>query len=217
MDGDETNGTATVDDGEELDPRQAAALLEESTKEAKRRFDTRPALLMAIAAVTVVVVYGALWWSVRDQHPYTGPAGWALGVLYGVLAVWIVVVVAFRRRARSGISGPSERQNRIVGVPFAVAWVCVYVFQGALEHAGASHAIVYGIYPATAPFIVVGAAAAAYEAARDSWWLVGVSLAAVVLGAVAAYTGPRDVWAVMGIGVAVLILIYAVVSRLRPA
>jgi hypothetical protein len=210
---------ATADEGEELDPRTAAALLEQTTRRAQRQLDVRPPLLLLIGAATVLIVYGALWWSVRGQHPYSGPAGWALAVLYGTLLAWVGVVVTFRRRATSGVGGRSSRQRRAAGPAFATIWIAVYVFQGALHHAEASHAIVYGIYPAVAPFLIVGGAAAAYATALEEWRAVGIALAAVALAAGAAFAGPIDVWAVMGIGLCALVVAYAagqVIVRRAP-
>lgn len=191
---------------EELDLRDAAELLEQTTTQAQREFDIRPPLLMLIAAPTVLFAYGAVWWSVRGQHPYSGPAGWALVVLYTIVIAWVIVVGVFFRRATSGIRGRSRRQQQADGVAFATIWIAVYVFQGALLHAGASHAIVYGIYPAAAPIMILGGAAAAHEAAKENWPWVGLALAAVALAAGAALAGPVGVWAVMGVGLCVLVL-----------
>jgi hypothetical protein len=200
---------ATDDEGAELDPAAAAALLEQTTRQAQRQFERRSPLLMVIAAAVVLITYGALWQSVRGQHPYSGPTGTALGILYGTLAVWVVVATVFLRRARGGIGGRSKRQQRIAGVAFGTTWIAVYVFQGALHHAGASHAIVYGIYPAVAPLVVVGGAAATYGAAQENWSIVGPAVAAVALGAGGAYAGPAGVWGVMAVGLCVLLLGYA--------
>lgn len=198
--------TATADEGGELDPSTAAALLEQTKRRAQRKFDTRPPLLMLIGAVVVLVAYGAVWWSVRRQHPYSGPSGTALAVLYTTLIVWVVVVARFFRRATSGVSGRSSRQRGAEGAAFASIWTAVYVFQGALYHAGASHAIVYGIYPAAAPLIIVGGAAAAYNAAKENWPWLGFALAVVALAAVGAFAGPAGVWAVIGLGLCVMLL-----------
>jgi hypothetical protein len=198
--------TATTDEGGELDPRAAAALLEETTRRAQGRFDIRPPWLMLTAAVVVLAAYGAVWLSVRGQHPYSGPSGKALAELYGTLIVWAVVVATFFRRATAGVSGRSSRQRRVEGAAFATVWIAVYVFQGALHHAGASHAIVYGIYPAAAPIIIVGGAAAAYNAAKENWPWAGFALAAVALAAIGSFAGPADVWAVIGIGLCALLL-----------
>jgi hypothetical protein len=195
--------TATADD---LDPRTAAALLEQTTRRAQREFDIRPPLLMFIGAAVVLVAYGALWWSVRGQHPYAGPTGTALVELYSTIALWVVLISVVFRRATRGVGGRSSRQRRVEGLAFGTVWVVVYVFQGALHHAGASDAIAYGIYPAAAPLIIVGGAAATYSAAQENWPWVGFALAAVALAAGAAFAGPVTVWAVIGIGLSVLLV-----------
>ena len=156
--------------------------------------------------MTVLIAYGAVWLSVRNQHPYSGPSGTALAVLYGTLAVWIVLVTTVLRRA---LSGRSSRQRRLEGITFGVIWICVYVFQGALYHADHSHAIAYGVYPAVAPLIVVGSAAVGYEAARNNSARAGFAAAAVVLGAFAAFAGPAGVWGVVGVGLCGLLLLGA--------
>ncbi len=208
--------TPVADDDRELDPREAAALLEQTTRRARRRLDLHPPLLMLLAAFVVLVAYGAVWLSVRDQHPYNGPSGTALAVLYGTLAAWGVLVAVVTRRATSGVSGRSSQRRRLEGLAFGVAWVSVYVFQGALYHAGASHAITYGIYPAAAPIIVVGSAAAAHQAALENWEWAGFAAAAAVVASIAAYTGPATVWAVVGVGLAVLMLARTAVQIRRP-
>ncbi len=207
---DHTHKAHTADDGRELDPREAAAVLEQTTRRARRQLDLHPPLLMLGSALVVLIAYGAVWLSVRNQHPYDGPSGAALAVLYSTVAVWAVLVTVVQRRATSGVSGRSSRLRRGQGAAFGVAWVMVYVFQGALYHAGAGHAIAYGIYPATAPLIIVGSAAAAHQAALENWEWAGFAGAAVILAGFAAYTGPATVWAVVGVGLAVLLVARAV-------
>jgi hypothetical protein len=201
----DTGETATAADGGGLDPREAAALLEQTRRRAQRQLDIRPPLLMLVAAVVALIAYGALWLSVRDQHPYDGPTATALVVLYGTLVAWIVLYSVVYRRATSGVGGRAARQRRAEAAVFLPIWISVYVFQGALHHAGASHAIAYGIYPAAAPLIIVGGAAAAHSAAKANWEWAGFAVAAVVLGAGAAFAGPATVWAIVGVGLATLL------------
>jgi hypothetical protein len=181
-------------------------LLEQTTRQTQRQFELQPPILLLAAAVTVLVAYGAVWLSVRNQHPYSGPSGTALGVLYGTLAVWIVLLTTVLRRA---LRGRSSRQRKLEGITFAAIWICVYVFQGALHHAGASAAIAYGIYPAAAPLLIVGSAVAAYETARENRARAGLAAAAVVLAAIASFAGPASVWGVIGVGLCALLLISA--------
>jgi len=198
--------TPRADEELELDPRAAAALLDRTRREAKRRLELRPPWLTLTAATVVLVCYGVLWLSVRHQHPYRGPAGWALAVLYGTLALWAVVNAVVLRRATSGVGGRAARQRAIIGPGVALIWICVYIVQGALHDAGASTAIVYGIWPAAGPLIVVGSAATAYEAGREQPASATFALAAVVLGAFACFAGPVAVWAVIAVGLCALLL-----------
>jgi hypothetical protein len=199
----ETTAGDTGGDEGQLDPGEAATLLRQTTRAAEREFDVRPPLLTLAAAATVLIAYGAVWLSVRHQHPYSGPSGTALAVLYGTLAAWVVLNVIVLGRA---LSGRSSRQRRLEGLAFGTIWICVYVFQGALHHIDPSPAIAYGVYPAVAPLIVVGAAVAGYEIAHDRGVQAGFAVAAVVLGAFAAFAGPADVWGVVGIGLCTLLL-----------
>jgi hypothetical protein len=208
----DTNETAAAGHGGEFDPREAAALFEETRRQAQRQFETNPTWLWLIRAAIVLVAYGAIWLSVRGHHPYQGPSALALVIAYVVGAVSLRATFITRKRAIDGIRGRSQRLRRAeiaaVGVPYAA----VYFFMGALLHDGASHAIVYGVYPATAPLIVVGAAVAGVAAGRGNWTALGLALAAVAVGTAAAFAGPVGAWAVAGAGLFVAILGYAAVT-----
>jgi hypothetical protein len=200
----ETTAPSAVDEDAVLDPREAAALLETSSRDAARQFDMRPTILMFAAAVTVLVGYGAVWFSVRHQHPYSGPTGHGLAVLYGVLALWIILNVVLLGRA---LSGRSSRERRLEGITFAAVWICVYIYQGALHHTDPNPSIAYGIWPAVAPLLVVGAAAAGYEIARGRRASAALAVAAVALASIGAFAGPVTVWGVMGVGLCGLCLV----------
>jgi hypothetical protein len=108
----DTDDAATADHGGGLNPREAARLLEQTRREAQRTFDLSSPLLSLLGAAVVLVALGAVWLSVRGQHPYKGPTAAGLLVMYGILVCWIAVVVRFRRRATAGVSGRSIRQER---------------------------------------------------------------------------------------------------------
>lgn len=202
----------------EFEAREAAAVLEETTRRARRSLDRRPPLLMLVGAVLFLIAFGGVWWSVRRQHPYDGPAGWSLALLYGIIVIWGVTVSLTYRHATAGVGGRSRRRDRTDAAAFAPVWIAVYVFQSALHHAGASNAIAYGIYPATAPFIIVGSAAAGRAAAQENVRELAVALTLVLFGVGAAFAGPGAVWLVMGVGLsAVLLALAAVLAWQRSA
>jgi hypothetical protein len=206
------NETTTADEGDGLDPRQAARLLEQTQKQAQRQFDLAPPLLTLIRAAVILVGYGVVWWSVRDQHPYQGPNAVALAAVYGAVIFVIVVSGVVFQRATSGVSGQSRRQQWAYGAAFGTAWIAVSVFQGALYFDGASHAIVYGVFPAAGQVLVMGAAAAAVAAAREDWRRLGVAIAVVALGTGSAFAGPAGVWGIIAVGGCVIGIGYAAIQ-----
>jgi hypothetical protein len=190
----------------ELDPRDAARLLDQTRQEARRQFDLSSPLLSLLGAAVALVALGAVWLSVHGQHPYKGPTAAGLLVMYGVLFGWIGVVVAFTRRATAGLSGRSMRQQRAYAAAIVAGLVGVSVFQGVLKHDGANPGIVNGTYPLTAQLIVLGSLGAVMQAARDSWPGLGVGLAVVVVATAGAFAGPRGVWLSDAVGLCLVVL-----------
>ncbi|NNN00539.1 MAG: hypothetical protein HKL86_01745 [Acidimicrobiaceae bacterium] len=199
----------------ELDPQAASTLVDESVRQAQRTFNTWPPLLLLLGSVLFPLALGEVWWSVRSQHPYHGPTGGALTLMYSIIVVWAITVSSVVRHATRGIGGRSMRQRKIEGIGFAGLWIAVYVFQYALLHAGASPSITYGIYPATAPFIFVGSAFAISSAQREDWPKVFVALPMVAIAVVASFMGPVLDWLVVGIGLGALLFALGVGQLLQ--
>jgi hypothetical protein len=68
-----TPDSTTAGNGGSFDPRQAAALLDQTTQQARRRLEPAQPWLLVIRAVAVLAVFGAVWLNVRGQHPYQHP------------------------------------------------------------------------------------------------------------------------------------------------
>ena len=174
--------------------------------------DLRSPWLSLLAAAVASVAFGAVWLSVRGQHPYKGPTVVALVVLYVVVLIRIGTVVYAHRRAKAGVRGRSVSQQRAEGAALAVALIAVYVLMAALAHAGASDGVVYGVYVATATLIVLGTFWAARSAIREDWLGLGLSIAIVLVAAGSAFAGPRGVWLSDGVGLCVVLLGYSAVQ-----
>ncbi len=205
------------DDPTALDPLEAASLLDKTERDARRQFSLRPPWITAFMGLVVLVGYGGLWVSTRSQHPYKGPSLGVIGLVYAVVAISIALSVRVYRRATAGITGPSVRQQQMEGIAVLVSYLGSPVLQGALKHAGASNAIVYGIIPAAAPLIIVGTTMVGIAASKaDRPQLVAAS-AAVTGGVVAAFVGPSGAWLAAGIGLFVAVAGYAAMTGTRPA
>jgi hypothetical protein len=204
-----------ADDGEELSPEQAAQLIEQTSREAKRQFGfwQSPWLTLATAAIWLAI-YGTLWLSVRGQHPYKGPTGWALLTIFSLIAVAAIVgsIVTKPRRARRGVSGRSRRQETYLGAAMGSAYIAAVVFQGALRYLGVSWAIVYGVYPAVMSPIVLVAAGGVFAAVREDVQTLCVAIAVIAVLAGSAFAGPIGVWLYAGVGGCVVVLALAAIQ-----
>ena len=186
-------------DDDPFDPHEAADLLATTRRDARQSFESRTPLICAVSAVVVLAVYGTLWLSVRDQHPYVGSSRTAIGVAYGIVAVAVVMSLMARRRAFLGVTGRSRHEEAIAGLAVGVPWIAVYVFDGALKADGFGNAIVYGVFDAAGPWLVVGTALAALAAGREQWGGLVTGLMIVVVGTAAAFFGPAGSWGLLGV------------------
>ena len=92
------------------------------------------------------------------------------------------------------------------------AYVAAVVFQGALLHIGASHAIVYGVYPAVVSPIVLVAAGGVFAAVREDLQTLCAAIAVIAVLAGSAFAGPIGVWLSCGVGSCVVLLVLAAVQ-----
>ena len=191
----------TPGNGSDFDPREAAALLNQTRRQARRQFEPAQPWLLAIRAVLVLAALGTVWLSVRGQHPYQGPGGSALLVVAAFVVINYTATVAVRRRATAGVRGKSRFSPAEITI-LAAAWIAPYVVMAAL---GVTRDSQSG-YLLTVPLIVAGLAFAALMAVRADWRQFGIGLAVAVTGAAGASAGQAGAWAVTGIGLCLTLL-----------
>jgi hypothetical protein len=191
----------TAGNGGTFDPREAAALLDQTRRQARRQFEPAQPWLLTIRAVLVLAALGAVWLTVRGQHPYQGPGRSALLIVAAFVVVNFTATVAVRARATAGVSGKSRFSPVEIAV-MAASWAVPYVVMTAL---GVTHDNQSG-YLLTVPLIVVGVTYAALMAVRSDWREFGTGLAVAATGAVGASVGQAGAWAVTGVGLCVTLL-----------
>ena len=195
--------TTAAGNGGNFDPRQAAALLDQATRQARRQLEPAQPWLLVIRAVVVLAVFGAVWLNVRGQHPYQHPTAAIIPVVIAFTVLNLVATVTVARRATAGVSGKSRLRPAEIAV-LAAIWIGAYAAM--VPMAGVSNAVVWGWYPVTVPLIAAGLAWAGIMAARADWLNCGAGLATAVTGAVALSAGPAGAWAVAGAGLCLTLL-----------
>jgi hypothetical protein len=201
----------TADNGGSFSPEKAAALLTQTTQQARRQLEPAQPWLLAIRAVGVLAVGYVVWLSVRGQHPYAGPTSSVIPVLIGFVIVNFIATITVRKHAIDGVSGRS-RLHPVEIIILAAAWIIPSVVLVPLIVAGVSHSIVYGVYLTSVPLLSAGLSWAAVTARRAQWRECGAGLAVAVVGAVDAFTGPVGTWLSMGIGLCAALLGGAVIN-----
>jgi len=187
--------------GGTFDPREAAALLDQTSRQARRQFEPAQPWLLGIRAVLVLAALGAVWLSVRGQHPYRGPGGSALAIVAAFVVVNFAATMTIRARATAGVSGRSRFSPVEIAV-MAASWVVPFVVMVAL---GVTRDSQSG-YLLTVPLIVVGVVFAALMAIRSDWRSCGTGLAVAITGAAGAAAGQAGAWAVTGAGLCITLL-----------
>src|ERR1700694_5856202 len=204
-----TTQIGAAGEGAGLDPREAARILEQTQRQARRQCDPQSALGAVVGAGGFLFGYGAVWGSIRDQHVYRGPAGGSLAVCHGLSAVSAIAGGVAWSRANAGVSGRARRQRLAQGAPIAAAGVGAWVIEGALRYLGVSFEIVYGVYGPTVPLIALAAAAAGIAAMRENWLQLGVCIAIIGVASVSTLFGPLGAWGLTGLGCCLVLLAYA--------
>lgn len=204
-----------ADEGEDLDPRRAAAIIEQTAIRARRQFDPSSPIVAVLGAGVFLFGYGAVWWSMRDQHVYTGPAGWSVAVLYGLIAISAIASRPVLRRATAGIGGRARAQMWAQAAAVAGAGIAAWTVEGALRYLGVSFEIVYGVYGPTVPLIALAAASTGFAAARRRWTELVLAIVIMLIAAGSTFFGPKGAWGLTGLGCAIALLLYAAVLRTR--
>jgi hypothetical protein len=202
------------DDGGSFDPQQAAALLGQSTLQARRGLEPYPPLLVGTRGILALFVLGAVWLTVHGQHPYHGPTAAVIPFVAAFAVINLAVTVGVAKRATTGVSGRSRLRPAEIAIA-VTAWAAVFAVMGVLAAEGVSRGIVYGVYPMTAPLIVAGLAWAAITARRAEWRQSGTAAAVAIVGIAGLFAGPAGAWAVAGVGLCLVLLASAAVIAWR--
>jgi hypothetical protein len=184
-----------MSDDQMLDPSAAAALIKQAQDHARGAFAIKQPLLYAAWGVAWFIGTGAMWLSVRGQHPYNGPAGWSVAILVVLIVAAIAATVFITSRATWGIGGNSARQGTIFGLSWPAGFIPLFLVEGALSHAGASAAVM-GVIGAVGPLLVTGLIYVTAAAMWVDWTMLALGIWLLVVAAAGGWAGPVGALAV---------------------
>ncbi|HXW45426.1 MAG TPA: hypothetical protein VEL03_11600 [Streptosporangiaceae bacterium] len=206
-----TDGQGT-DEG--MDAREAAGIMQDARKHAEHELQFSHPVMLAGWGVIYILAYGWLWLSVRGQRPYQGPTGGAAGGVTILVLVGLTITAAIVARASAGVGGLSSLQRRIYWLSLAVGFAGIYTLEAAIDHAGASRAVI-AVIAASGPVFVAGVVYVAGTAVFRNWAVCGLGCWLVATAAGSAFAGPVAIWAVNGLAGGLGFLTAAAVSARR--
>ena len=202
-----------------MDAQGAAAIMQQARERAGSELRIRRPVLFVTWGLAVLIGYGAMWLSVRGQHPYQGPAWPTLLLALLLLAIAAIITAQIVDRAASGVGGRSEVQRGIFVLALVAGYAALLIEKIALVGAGVSRPIqvVLGV---TAPMLVAGLVFVATSASITglNWPRLALGIWLLAVAAGASWAGPVGVLAVCSLaGGGGVLLMAAIEPRLRRA
>ena len=110
---------------------------------ARRELVISAPLVYAAWGLVWLLGYGAMWLSVRGQHPYTGPSGVSIAVVFVLAAFAAAAVLAIASKAAAGIDGQSVRYRRIILATWATGYLILLLVQAAISGSVSTRTFVF--------------------------------------------------------------------------
>ena len=209
-------GADTAADQEtELDPAEALGILEAAQKRARNELTVSHPAMLTAWGVIYLVAYGVLWLSVRGQRPFQGPTPGATSAVAIFVLVALTITGGIVGRAASGVGGRRAVQRRMYYIALPVGYIGVFVLEAALDHGGASRAVV-ALMGASGPVLVTGIAYMVSSVIDLTWPVFALGAWLVATAAGSAFAGPVGVWAADGLSGGLAFLATAVIVSRWP-
>jgi hypothetical protein len=206
--------SADMDEGTGMGPQDAAVIMQQARERAEHELTINRAAIFVSWALVYLIGNTVVWLSVRGQHPYQGPAGWAQAALALLALLALGVTVLVTDRAASGVGGVSALRRRIYWLSIAIGLVGLTIMEAALRYNGVSRGVI-GVVMASAPLLLAGVILVAGTAAWLNWYMFGLGIWLIAVAAFGGFAGPAGVWAVDALAVGVPFLVMAVIAVVR--
>ena len=190
--------------------QEAAAVVEDARARARRELVICAPLVYAAWGLTVLLGYGAMWLSVRGQHPYTGPSGASIAVVFGLAALAVAAVVVIISKTVAGIDGRSARYRSIILRTYVTGYLILLCGQVAIKSSVSARTFAFVTFAGTLllaglTYILAAALVRDRTAFALGAWLV-------IVGASCAWQAPAAILATCALAGGGAFLLMAVIK-----
>jgi hypothetical protein len=190
--------------------QQAAAVVADARARARRELVICAPLVYAAWGLTVLLGYGAMWLSVRGQHPYTGPSGGSIAVLVGLAAVAVAAVVVMISKTVAGIDGRSARDRSIILRTYATGYLILLCVQVAIKSSVSSRT--FAVVAFAGPLLLAGLTYVLASALRLDRTAFALGAWLVIVGVSCAWQAPAAILATCALAGGGAFLLMAVIK-----
>jgi hypothetical protein len=205
-----TDEAADLDDGTPMRAADAAVIMQDAGQKARQQLQVGHRATFTFWGLGLLLGYGAIWLTVRGQHPFHGPDPAAFAT-FTLLAVGAAIATVAGNRADSGVGGLSAARRRIHFLAVLAGLAAMFALEGALARAGASRGVL-GVFEASAPVLVAGLFYLTTSAVWLDWPLFGLGIWLLMVSAVGGFAGPAGVWAVDALAAGLAYLLMAAIE-----
>ena len=199
---------------QDMSVQEAAAIAQDARTRARKELVISAPLVYTAWGLVWLLGYGAMWLSVRGQHPYRGPSGVSIAAVFVLAAFAVAAVLVIASRAVAGVDGQSARYRRIILATWAIGYLILLLVQAGISSSVSTGTLAFVAF--AGPVLLAGLTyiLAAVLGRNRLAFALGAWL--VIVGASCAWLAPATILATCALaGGGAFLLIAVIEIRLR--
>ena len=195
---------------QDMSVQEAAAVVQDARVRARRELVISAPLVYAAWGLVWLLGYGAMWLSVRGQHPYTGPSGVSIAVVFVLAGFAVAAVLVIISKAAAGIDGQSVRYRRIILATYATGYLTLLIVQAAISGSVSTRTYVFVAF--AGPLLLAGLTYILASALGRNRPAFALGAWLVIVGANCAWQAPATTLAICALAGGGAFLLMAVIE-----
>jgi hypothetical protein len=199
---------------QDMSVQEAAAVVQDARARARKELVISAPLVYTAWGLVWLIGYGAMWLSVRGQHPYSGPSGVSIAAVFVLAGFAVAAVLVIASRAAAGIDGRSARYRRIIGATWATGYLILLLLQAAISSSVSTRTLAFVGF--ASPVLLAGLTYILASALGRNRPAFALGAWLVIVGASCAWLAPAAILATCALAGGGAFLLMAVIeTRLR--
>lgn len=199
---------------QDMSVQEAAAVMQDARTRARNELVISAPLVYAAWGLVWLLGYGAMWLSVREQHPYRGPSGVSIAAVFVLAGFAAAVVLVVASKAVAGTGGRSARYRRIILATWATGYVILLFVQVGISSSVSPRALAFVGF--AGPLVLAGLVYILASALGRNRLAFALGVWLVIAGASCAWLAPAAIVATCALaGGGGFLLLAVIETRLR--